>query len=60
MANRKIEDVEGIGLVRGGKFRAAGVQGADSLLQHGATPAKRIAQAEASCRVDSNTERSDP
>lgn len=32
MANHKIEDVEGIGSVRGEKFRAAGIKDTDSLL----------------------------
>lgn len=32
MANYKIEDVEGIGSVRGEKFRAAGIKDTDSLL----------------------------
>lgn len=32
MANHRIEDVEGIGSVRGEKFRAAGIKDTDSLL----------------------------
>lgn len=46
MANRKIEDVEGIGPARGDKFRAAGVKDTDSLLEHSTSPAKRAALAE--------------
>ena len=32
MANRKIDDIEGIGAVTGEKFRAAGVKDTDTLL----------------------------
>lgn len=46
MANRKIEDIEGIGPVLGEKFRAAGVKDTDSLLQNALTPAQRKGLAE--------------
>ena len=46
MANRKIEDVEGIGPVLGDKFRAAGVKDTDSLLKSALTAAQRKALAE--------------
>lgn len=46
MANRKIEDVEGIGPALGEKFRAAGVKDTDSLLQNALTAAQRKALAE--------------
>jgi len=47
MANHKIQDIEGIGPVTGGKFEAAGVKDTDSLLEKGATRAGRKALAEA-------------
>lgn len=47
MANRKIEDIEGIGPVTGEKFRAAGVKDTDTLLAKAATAAARKALAEA-------------
>jgi len=47
MANRKIEDIEGIGPVTGEKFRAAGVKDTDTLLAKSATPADRKALAAA-------------
>lgn len=46
MANRKIEDIEGIGPVLGEKFRAAGVKDTDALLQNALTAAQRKALAE--------------
>jgi predicted flap endonuclease-1-like 5' DNA nuclease len=46
MANYKIEDVEGIGPVLGGKFRTAGVKDTDSLLKNTRTPSQRKALAE--------------
>ncbi len=46
MANRKIEDVEGIGPVLGDKFRAAGVKDTDALLKSALTAAQRKALAE--------------
>ena len=46
MANRKIEDVEGIGPVLGDKFRAAGVKDTDALLKNALTAAQRKALAE--------------
>lgn len=46
MANRKIEDVEGIGPVIGEKLRTAGVKDTDSLLAAARTPALRKALAE--------------
>lgn len=46
MANRKIEDVEGIGAVLGEKFRTAGVKDTDSLLKNALTAAQRKALAE--------------
>lgn len=48
MANYKIEDVEGIGPVIGGKLREAGVADTDTLLTSAKTPAQRKALAEAS------------
>lgn len=47
MANRKIEEVEGIGPVTGEKLRAAGVKDSDTLLAQAKTPAQRKALAEA-------------
>jgi len=41
MANYKIEDVEGIGPVTGGKFRAAGIADTDALLAAAATAKQR-------------------
>ncbi|WP_211090116.1 DUF4332 domain-containing protein [Pseudothauera nasutitermitis] len=46
MASKKIEDVEGIGEVIGGKLRAAGVKDTDGLLAASATPAQRKQLAE--------------
>jgi predicted flap endonuclease-1-like 5' DNA nuclease len=46
MANRKIEDVEGIGPVLGDKFRAAGVKDTGALLKSALTAAQRKALAE--------------
>lgn len=48
MANRKIEDIEGIGPVTGEKLRAAGVKDTDTLLAKATKPADRKALAEAS------------
>jgi predicted flap endonuclease-1-like 5' DNA nuclease len=48
MANKKIEDVEGIGPVIGDKLRAAGIKDTDGLLSRSKTPAQRKALAEAS------------
>lgn len=41
MANRKIEDVEGIGPATGDKLRAAGIKDTDTLLAHCTTPKQR-------------------
>lgn len=46
MANRKIEDVEGIGAVVGDKLRAAGIKDTDSLLAAAKTAAQRKTLAE--------------
>jgi len=46
MANRKIEDVEGIGPVMGEKLRAAGIKDSDALLAQCASPAQRKALSE--------------
>jgi predicted flap endonuclease-1-like 5' DNA nuclease len=46
MANKKIQDVEGIGLVTGDKLRAAGVADTDTLLANCRTPAQRKALAD--------------
>jgi predicted flap endonuclease-1-like 5' DNA nuclease len=46
MANYQIEDVEGIGSVRGGKFRACDVKDTDALLANGRTPKQRADLAE--------------
>lgn len=48
MANKKIEDIEGIGPVLGEKLRAAGVKDTDTLLSNCKTPAQRKALAEKS------------
>jgi predicted flap endonuclease-1-like 5' DNA nuclease len=48
MANKKIEDIEGIGPVLGEKLRAAGVKDTDSLLKQSMTRAQRKALAEKS------------
>ncbi len=45
MANKKIEDVEGIGPVIGEKLRAAGIKDTDDLLARTKTPAQRKALA---------------
>jgi len=45
MANKKIEDVEGIGPVIGEKLRSAGVPDTDTLLKETKTPAQRKALA---------------
>ncbi len=41
MANRKIEDVEGIGPTIGSKLRAAGIKDTDTLLAQCGTPTQR-------------------
>jgi predicted flap endonuclease-1-like 5' DNA nuclease len=41
MANYKIEDLEGVGTVRGEKLRAAGIKDTDSLLAACLTPKQR-------------------
>jgi len=41
MANKKIEDVEGIGPVTGEKLRGAGVKDTDGLLENARTPKQR-------------------
>lgn len=41
MANRKVEDVEGIGPVIGGKLRQAGISDTDGLLAAARTPTQR-------------------
>ena len=46
MVSRKIEDVEGIGPVIGGKLRACGVKDTDGLLAGAKTPKQRKALAE--------------
>lgn len=48
MANKKIEDIEGIGPATGEKLRAAGVKDTDSLLAHAKTSKMRKELAEAS------------
>lgn len=48
MANRKIDDVEGIGPVISEKLKSAGVSDADSLLVSAKTPAQRRALADKS------------
>lgn len=45
MANKKIQDMEGIGPVIGGKLEAAGVKDTDTLLKETKTPALRKALA---------------
>ena len=45
MANKKIQDVEGIGPAIGAKFEAAGVKDTDTLLKEAKTPAQRKALA---------------
>ena len=47
MANKKIEEIEGIGPALGAKFEAAGVKDTDGLLDKGCTKAGRKALAEA-------------
>ncbi len=47
MANRNIEDIEGIGPVIGAKLREAGVKDTDALLAKATTPAARKALAQA-------------
>jgi predicted flap endonuclease-1-like 5' DNA nuclease len=46
MANYSIEDIEGIGPVKGEKFRAAGVKDTDALLEASKTPKQRANLAE--------------
>ncbi|THF63486.1 DUF4332 domain-containing protein [Pseudothauera rhizosphaerae] len=46
MANKKIEDVEGIGPAIGAKLREAGIKDTDSLLAASTTPAQRKQLAE--------------
>ena len=46
MANKKIQEIEGIGPALGEKFEAAGVKDTDALLEKGCTPAGRKALAE--------------
>lgn len=46
MANKKIEDVEGIGPVTGEKLRGAGVKDTDGLLENARTPKQRKELAE--------------
>jgi len=46
MVNRKIEDVEGIGPVIGGKLRTCGVKDTDGLLAGAKTPKQRKSLAE--------------
>lgn len=53
MANYKIEDVEGIGPVIGGKLRGAGIEDTDSLLAGARTPAQRAALATAADLTES-------
>jgi predicted flap endonuclease-1-like 5' DNA nuclease len=48
MANKKIEEIEGIGPATGEKLRAAGVKDTDSLLERGCTRDGRKSLAEAS------------
>lgn len=48
MANKKIEDVEGIGPVIGEKLRNAGIKDTDSLLENARTPKQRKELAEKS------------
>ncbi len=46
MANKKIQEIEGIGPALGEKFEAAGVKDTDTLLEKGCTKAGRKALAE--------------
>lgn len=46
MANYKIEDIEGIGAVKGAMFRNAGVKSTNSLLKNAASPKQRRVLAE--------------
>ena len=48
MANRKIEDVEGIGPTIGGKLRTAGIKDTDTLLAQCGSPSQRKAVADKS------------
>jgi predicted flap endonuclease-1-like 5' DNA nuclease len=48
MTKQKIEDVEGIGPVIGGKLRASGIEDTDALLAESKTPKQRKALAEKS------------
>ena len=48
MANKKIEDVEGIGPATGEKLRAAGIKDTDALLANACTPKQRKDLAEKS------------
>lgn len=48
MANKRIEDVEGIGPAIGAKLRGEGVKDTDTLLKESKTPKQRKALAEAS------------
>lgn len=52
MANKKIEDVEGIGPVIGAKLKAVGVKDTDTLLARCKTPASRKALAQESGLTD--------
>jgi len=52
MANKKIEDIEGIGSATGDKLRAAGVNDTDTLLAHSKTPKMRKDLAELSGLTD--------
>ena len=47
MANKKIEEIEGIGPAKGEKFRDAGVKDTDGLLEAGCTKAGRAKLSEA-------------
>lgn len=48
MANKKVEDIEGIGSAKGEKLRAAGVTDTDTLLERGCTKSGRKEIAEKS------------
>tara|TARA_R110002049_G_scaffold18219_1_gene69943 strand:- start:2339 stop:2749 length:411 start_codon:yes stop_codon:yes gene_type:complete len=52
MANKKIEDVEGIGPAIGAKLKAVGVKDTDGLLEHCKTPSGRKALAKESGLTD--------
>ena len=50
MANYQIEDVEGIGPIRGEQFRKAGIKDTDKLLAACKTPKKREELSVSACK----------